>query len=81
MTLEEAQERILELETEKTTLETEKEKLSQDNKKLTEDLERTRTYNQKLFDRLSQQDTSKDDKETKEDDVESCEEFAKKLTI
>ena len=80
MTLEEAQERILELEGQLETVTTERDKLSEDNKDLTSNLEKARTLNQKLFDRVSVQSTeeaSTDD----EDDAPTCEELAKSIII
>lgn len=80
MTLEEAQERILELEGQLETVTTERDKLSSDNIELGKNLENARTLNQKLFDRLpvhSTTEASTDD----EDDAPTCEEFAKTINI
>ena len=49
MTLEEAQERILELEEQNATLTEERNTLSENNKTLSEDLNRARSLNQKLL--------------------------------
>lgn len=80
MTIEEAQERILELETELATVTAERETLSQNNETLAHDLESARTLNQKLFERVTRQET-KEDEDDEGADVPSCEEFAKNLTI
>lgn len=80
MTLEEAQERILELEALNTELTNERDTLSLNNESLSADLEKVRTLNQKYFERLSQQDASKPDANDPEE-VKSCEDFAKELSI
>lgn len=82
MTLEEAQAQIIELQEKNTELENERDTLSQQNKTLTEDIERVRTLNQKYFEKLSMQTLTTDNKpETKEDDIVSCEEFAKTINL
>ena len=82
MTLEEAQQKILELTEENQNLKQEKETLSEDKKNLTKDVEDLRTLNQKYFNKLMAQDTTKEDKgEDKGEDVPTCEEFAKELKI
>jgi len=78
-TIEQAQERILELETQLTELTNERDTLSENNKNLSHDLEAARTLNQKLFERVTTKETPEDDDEG--DDVESCEDFAKKLSF
>lgn len=80
MTIEEAQERILELETELSTVKTERETLSQDKETLARELESARTLNQKLFERVTTQET-KQDEDDEGDDVQTCEDFAKNLSI
>ena len=80
MTLEEAQERILDLEGQLEATTTERDKLSEDNKELTKHLENARTLNQKLFDRLpahvSEEASTEDD-----EDAPTCEEFATTIII
>ena len=80
MTLEEAQERILDLEGQVETLTTERDKLSSDNTELAKNLENARTLNQKLFDRV-RADTSTEASTDDEDDAPTCEEFAKTINI
>lgn len=80
MTLEEAQERILELEGQLETVRTERDTLSQNNNELTKNLEAARTLNQKLFDRVKVTEASEASAE-EEDDVPTCEEFAKTIII
>lgn len=79
MTLEEAQERILELEAQNTELTNERDTLSKNNESLTADLEKVRTLNQKYFERLSQQDVSNNQEDP--EPAKTCEDFAKDLTI
>lgn len=82
MTLEEAQAQIIELKEKNTELENEKESLTQQNKALAEDVERVRTLNQKYFEKLSMQTLSPESqKETKEEEIVSCEEFAKTINL
>lgn len=80
-TLEAAQARILELETEKAALEADKKTLSENNEKLTRDAEELRTINQNYYNRLIQQFTPEKPDEDKEQDAPSCEDFAKTLNI
>lgn len=82
-TLEEAQARILELEDTVADLTTERDTLSQDNENLKNDVDRYRTLSQKYFDRLVvQEDSLKNaDGEEEEEDVPTCEEFAKSINI
>lgn len=80
MTIEEAQERILELETELATRTTERDTLSQNNESLARDLESARTLNQKLFERVTRQE-AKQDEDDEGTDVPTCEDFAKNLSI
>ena len=80
LTVETAQERILELEEQVAALTSERETLSQNNASLAADLERARTLNQKLFERVSQK-SEQEDKNNDEEEVLSCEDFAKTLTI
>lgn len=82
MTLEEAQQKILDLTEENQNLKTEKETLSGENKTLKEDNENLRTINQKYFNKLLAQETpEKPEDEEESDEVQSCEEFAKTITI
>lgn len=80
-TIEEAQEEILRLQGVVTELETARDTLTQNNENLRADNERIRTLNQKYFERLCAQDTSKT--EPKDDDEEpvSLEDFARTLKI
>lgn len=82
MTIEDAQEKILELQGKVTELTNERDTLSQNNKNLSSELESVRTLNQKYFNKLSAQFQDQEDK-TKNDDkeVQSCEDFAKTLNI
>lgn len=81
MTLEEAQAEILKLQEEKAALATEKESLSQNNTELAEELATVKRLNQQYFNKLSQQFLPTEDKEEEENEVPSCEEFAKSLNI
>lgn len=83
MTLEEAQERILELTEENQNLTTQNQTLSQNNESLTQENESLRTLNQKYFNKLiAQEDDVKKHKEGEEDEtVPTCEEFARELKI
>ena len=80
VTLEEAQERILELEGQVTELTNERDTLSNDNKTLADDLEKVRTLNQKYFGMLSQQEAKPDEPEDDEDE-QTLEDFAKTLKM
>lgn len=81
MTLEEAQAEILRLNEQVTQLTTEKETLSQDNAKLTGELESVRTLNQQYFLKLNAQYSQEPDETNNEEEVQSCEDFAKTLNI
>lgn len=82
MTLEEAQQKILDLTEENQKLKQEKETLSQDKKKLEEDNKNLGTLNQKYFNKLIAQEVpDDDDDDDDEPDEPSCEEFAKTLKI
>lgn len=84
MTLEEAQQKILELTEENQNLKQEKETLSKDKENLTKDVEDLRTLNQKYFNKLiaQEEDPAKNkSKDPEGEDVPSCEEFAEKLSI
>lgn len=85
MTLEEAQEKILELTEENQNLKTERDSLSQEKETLTKDNESLRTLNQKYFNKLIAQEadttgqTSKDDEEGEK--VPTWDEIAEKLNF
>ena len=80
-TLEQAQERIIELTDENAQLKTERDTLSENNKTLASDLENQRTLTQKYFNKLiAQEDDDQDtDGDDEGDEVLTCEEFAKTL--
>ena len=81
-TLEDAQSMILDLQQRLTEVETERDSLSQNNAQLSADLARVRTKNQEYFEKLSSYYSPTPDKPNEpEKEVESCEEFAAKLTI
>ena len=79
MTIEEAQARILELETENERLETENRTLSQDNTDLKNTLEKARDLNQKLLERVTAETKTEDEDEEEEETIPSCEDFAKSI--
>ena len=82
MTLEEAQERIIELTEQVQTLTGQNETLSQNNETLTAECENLRTLNQKYFNKLIAQETPENDNGDPEpEEIQSCEEFAKELDI
>lgn len=82
MTLEEAQERILELTEQNQNLTTQNQTLSQNNENLTAEVENLRTINQKYFNKLIAQETPENKPDDEEqDETPSCEEFAKTLDI
>lgn len=81
-TLEEAQAEIIRLQEENTALANERDTLSQNNETLTGELNSVRELNQKYFNKLTAHYFPEDDKTGKEDEeVVSCEEFAKTLKI
>lgn len=80
-TIEQAQERILELEGQVTELTTERDSLSQNNAELAANLENARKFNQKLFERLSVQTNDSPDEEDETEVVPTCEEFANTIHI
>ena len=79
MTLEEAQEQILELQDQVTALTGERDTLSQVNTALTEKVEELRTLNQKLF--LRTQAGTAEEPKNEEPAPASCEEFAKTIKL
>jgi len=82
MTLEEAQERIIELTEQNQTLSAQNETLSQNNETLTAECENLRTLNQKYFNKLIAQETPENDNgEGEPEEIPTCEEFAEKLNI
>lgn len=83
-TLEQAQERIVELTEENAQLKTERDTLSKNNETLTSDLENQRTLTQKYFNKLIAQEETDNQNENGDDegdDVPTCEEFAKTLNL
>lgn len=81
-TVEEAQAKILELQQQVTELTNERDTLSQNNKQLQDEKESLRTLNQKYFNQLSAQFQDQEDENNNgEEEVPSCEEFAKTLNI
>ena len=82
MTLEEAQEQIVNLQNSLTEVTNERDTLKANNQKLTDDLTRVRELNQRYFEKLSAQyvppggDAGNDDHEEP-----TCEEFARTLKI
>lgn len=80
MTLEEAQNRILELTEELQTVTAERDTLSHDNDTLRNEAENLRALNQKYFNKLIAQDSKETEKEDQEP-VPTCEEFAANLDI
>lgn len=81
MTLEEAQEQLLEAQERITELETERDSLSQKNNELSEHLERVRTQNQRYFEKLSAQVLPTEKHEEPDEPSPSCEEFAKTINL
>lgn len=83
MTLEEAQQRILELTEENQNLKTERDTLSSNNETLKKDVDDLRQLNQKYFNKLIAQDDTKTPGKGEEPDepVKSCEEFAMGINI
>lgn len=81
-TLEEARAEILRLQEVNTELTNERDTLSQNNATLTGELEQVRKLNQQYFNKLSAQYSPEQDKTDNEDEqVPSCEDFAKTLNI
>lgn len=81
-TVEEAQARIVELQEQLTEVTNERDTLSQNNEKLTGELDQVRALNQKYFNKLTAQYTpAEDEKEEREEEVPSCEDFARTLNI
>lgn len=82
MTLEEAQEQILNLQDEVATLNDERETLIQNNDNLTEQVENLRAQNQRYYNKLIAQDKTDDDNKGNEDEeIPTCEEFAKTINL
>lgn len=78
MTLEEAQEQIVELQEQLETANASNETLSQDNENLKADVDRLRTINQKYFNKLIAQD-DKTDSDATDEVIPTCEQFAEEL--
>lgn len=80
MTLEEAQEKILELEDQLRQANADKETLSQNNDTLQKDNESLRTLNQKYFNKLiAQEEEPGKDEDEEEPEIPSCEDFARDI--
>lgn len=81
-TLEEAQAEIIRLNEALTERTNERDTLSQNNATLTGELESVRKLNQQYFNKLSAQYSQEPDKtDNEEEEVQSCEDFAKTLNI
>lgn len=80
-TLEEARAEIIRLQEKLTETETERDSYSDKVKELEPELENVRKLNQQYFNKLSAQYSHSTEPEDDEDDVPTCEEFAKTLTI
>lgn len=80
-TIEEAKAKVLELQEQLTELTNERDTLSQNNTTLQGELEDVRKLNQKYFNKLSAQYSHEPDKNDDEEEVQSCEDFAKTLDI
>ena len=80
-TVEEAQAHIVELNDQLTELRNERDTLSQNNARLTQENESLRSLNQKYFNKLSAQFQDQEDEKDNEEEVPSCEDFAKTLNI
>ena len=78
MTLEEAQEQIVNLQNSLAELTAERDALKSNNQKLGEDLTRVRELNQRYFEKLSAQYVPQSE-EPKDGQTPTCEEFAKTL--
>lgn len=80
-TIEQAQERILELESQLETVTTERDTLLHDKSELSTHLENARTLNQKLFERVEAQHADGSAPDDDDEPAPSCEDFAKSLNI
>lgn len=81
-TIEEARAEILRLQEANTELTNERDTLSQNNNQLATELESVRKLNQQYFNKLSAQYSHQEDKNNNdEEEVQSCEDFAKTLNI
>lgn len=82
MTLEEAQEQIVNLNEQLTEITNERDTLRANNENLTADLNRVRELNQRYFERLSQQFVPPGSNSANEEPNEpTCEDFARSLKI
>ena len=80
-TIEEARAEILRLQDQVTELTNERDTLSQNNATQAQELESVRKLNQQYFNKLSAQYSHEPDKTDKDEEVLSCEDFAKTLNI
>ena len=80
-TLEDAQERIVELEELLTQAEASSKELSQNNENLNAENERLRTLNQKYFNKLIAQDEHEEQNQHDAEEVPSCEDFAMTIKL
>ena len=81
-TIEEAKAKVLELQEKVTELTNERDTLSQNNATQAQELESVRKLNQQYFNKLSAQYSQEPDKnDDDEEEVQSCEDFAKTLNI
>ena len=81
-TLEEARAEIIRLQEENTRLTNERDTLSQNNTTQAQELDSVRRLNQEYFNKLSQQFIPTPDKnDNDEEEVPTCEDFAKTLNI
>ena len=81
MTLEEAQAEIIRLQDANTELTNERDTLSENNATLSQELENVRKLNQQYFNKLSAQYSQEQDENNSDEEVPSCEDFAKTLSI
>lgn len=81
MTLEEAQAEIVRLQGELQTAHTDRDNYSNRVNELNGELEKVREINQQYFLKLSAQTEQKKEDEDEEDEIPTCEDFAKTLTI
>ena len=80
MTLEQAQQQILDLQDQLATVTAERDTLSENNNTLTAEVEDLRTLNQKLFLRTQANHTPTEEPE-EDPPVPTCEEYAKTITL
>lgn len=80
-TIETAQARILELEEELNTVKSERDSLSENNNSLTARVEELRSQNQTYFNKLLAQKEEPNKEDEREEEIPTCEEFAKSIKI